>query len=326
MVVSEVNKITPDGLPSLLIENAPPEIKTSAFPLTRPEIYYGESTQDPVFVHTAREEFDYPSGDQNKYSTYKAPEVFLLARSAENCRCGFPGRAEYYFHEYLTGQSRMMIHRNVRDRLAHMAGFLQWDPDPYLVITDDGRLVWMADGYTTSQSHPYAATIPVTELDEDANYIRNAVKATVDAYTGEVSLYVFDPSDPIILSFEKLFPKLFRPASEMPPDLRRHARYPEFCFVPKRKRTVFFICGIRRSSTTKRSGRSRTACRASRDSLHRCSRPTWWQLCPERKIPNFCWSSFQPPGKRQFDWLDGRSLRRRSIGETWSISSSRNSS
>jgi uncharacterized protein len=111
-----------------------------------------------------------------------------------------------------------------------MAGFLHWDPDPYLVITDDGRLVWMVDGYTTSLSHPYSATIPVTGLDEGANYIRNAVKATVDAYTGKVSLYVFDPSDPIIQAYEKLFPKLFQPASEMPADLRRHARYPEVLF------------------------------------------------------------------------------------------------
>jgi uncharacterized membrane protein (UPF0182 family) len=231
VVVSEVNKITPDGLPNLLIENAPPEIKSPGFRLTRPEIYYGESTQDPVFVHTARQEFDYPSGDQNKYSTYEGTGGFpvgsLPLRTAAAISQGEPN---IIFTSYLTAQSRMMIYRNVKDRLAHIAGFLQWDPDPYLVITDDGRLVWMVDGYTTSQSHPYSATIPIPELDGDANYIRNAVKATVDAYTGKISLYVFDPSDPIIQSFEKLFPKLFLPASQMPPDLRRHARYPEVLF------------------------------------------------------------------------------------------------
>ena len=124
----------------------------------------------------------------------------------------------------------MMIYRQVQDRLAHLASFLLWDPDPYLVITDDGRLVWMVDGYTTSLSHPYSATLPVTGLDEGANYIRNAVKATVDAYTGEMSLYVFDPTDPIIQAYQHLFPKLFRPASEMPADLRRHTRYPEVLF------------------------------------------------------------------------------------------------
>jgi uncharacterized membrane protein (UPF0182 family) len=123
-----------------------------------------------------------------------------------------------------------MIYRNVPARLNHLAGFLHWDPDPYLVITDDGRLVWMVDGYTTSLNHPYSAPLPVAGLDEGANYIRNAVKATVDAYTGKISLYIFDPTDPIIQAYEKLFPKLFLPASEMPADLRRHARYPEAMF------------------------------------------------------------------------------------------------
>jgi uncharacterized membrane protein (UPF0182 family) len=231
VVVSEVNKITPDGLPVLLIENAPPEIKSSGFQLTRPEIYYGESTQDPVFVHTAREEFDYPSGDQNKYSTYQGTGGFpigsFLLKTAAAISQGEPNMI---FTGYLTGQSRMMIYRKVRGRLAHLAPFLNWDPDPYLVVTDDGRLVWMVDGYTTSLSHPYSATLPVAGVDEGANYIRNAVKATVDAYTGKVSLYVFDPSDPIIQVYENLFPKLFGPASEMPPDLRRHARYPEVLF------------------------------------------------------------------------------------------------
>ncbi len=231
VVVSEVNKITRDGLPVLLIENAPPEIKSPGFQLTRPEIYYGESTQDPVFVHTAREEFDYPSGDQNKYSTYQGTGGFpigsFLLKTAAAISQGEPNMI---FTGYLTGQSRMMIYRKVRGRLAHLAPFLNWDPDPYLVVTDDGRLVWMVDGYTTSLSHPYSAALPVTGVDEGANYIRNAVKAAVDAYTGKVSLYVFDPIDPIIQVYENLFPKLFRPASEMPPDLRRHARYPEVLF------------------------------------------------------------------------------------------------
>ena len=230
-VVAEVNKITPDGLPVLLIENAPPEIKSPGFQLTRPEIYFGERTQDPVFVHTAREEFDYPSGDQNKYTTYQGTGGFpvgsLLLKAAAAIS---QGEASIIFTGYLTGQSRMMIYRNVQARLQHVAGFLLWDQDPYLVITDDGRLVWMVDGYTTSLSHPYAQTLPVAGLDEGANYIRNAVKATVDAYTGKISLFVFDPSDPIIQAYERLFPKLFRPASEMPADLRRHARYPEAIF------------------------------------------------------------------------------------------------
>jgi len=230
-VVSEVNKITLDGLPVLLLENAPPESKSPAFQLSRPEVYYGEKTQDPVFVHTAREEFDYPSGDQNKYSTYQGSGGFpvgsFLLKAAATISQAEPN---IVFTSYLTGQSRMMIHRRVQDRLKEVASFLLWDPDPYLVITDDGRLVWMVDGYTTSLSHPYSQTLPVPGLDDGANYIRNAVKATVDAYTGKVSLYVFDPGDPIIQAYENLFPKLFLPAANMPADLRKHVRYPEVLF------------------------------------------------------------------------------------------------
>jgi hypothetical protein len=231
VVMSEVNKITPDGLPVLLIENAPPEVKAPGFQVTRPEIYFGEKTQDPVFVHTAREEFDYPSGDQNKYSTYQGTGGFpvgsLLLKTAAAISEGEPN---IVFTSYLKGESRMMIHRNVQERLQYLAGFLDWEHDPYLVITDDGRLVWMVDGYTTSQLHPYSATIPVPGLPDGVNYIRNSVKATVDAYDGKISLYVFDPTDPIIQSYQHLFPKLFLPASDMPADLRRHTRYPEAIF------------------------------------------------------------------------------------------------
>jgi hypothetical protein len=230
-VVAEVNKITPDGLPVLLIKNAPPEIKSPGFQLTRPEIYYGEKTQDPVFVHTAREEFDYPSGDQNKYSTYRGTGGFPVGSFPMKLAAAISeGETNIVFTGYLTGDSRMMIYRNVKARLAHLASFLTWDPDPYLVITDDGRLVWMADAYTTSLSHPYSAALPVAGMDDGANYIRNTVKATVDAYTGQMNLYVFDPADPIIQAYQKLFPQLFHPMSEMPADLRRHARYPEAMF------------------------------------------------------------------------------------------------
>ncbi len=231
VVLSEVNKITPDGLPVLLIKNAPPEVGSPGFQLARPEIYFGDKTQDPVFVHTAREEFDYPSGDQNKYSTYQGTGGFPVGSFLLKIAAAISeGEPNIIFTGYLTGESRMMIHRKVQDRLGYLAGFLHWDQDPYLVITDDGKLVWMVDGYTTSLSHPYSATLPVAGLEEGANYIRNAVKATVDAYTGKISLYVFDPGDPIIQAYEHLFPKLFRPASEMPADLRRHARYPEALF------------------------------------------------------------------------------------------------
>ncbi len=230
-VVSEVNKTTSDGLPALLIENAPPEIKSPGFRLSRPEIYYGESTHDPVFVNTSQEEFDYPSGEQNKYSKYQGTGGFPVGSLPIQAAAALSlGEPNILFTRYFTPQSRMMIHRDVHGRLATLAGFVHWDADPYLVITDAGELVWMVDGYTTSRAHPYSATLPVAGLRGGANYIRNSVKATVDAYHGRLVLYVFDPADPIIQAYQRLFPTLFKPASEMPADLRRHARYPEVLF------------------------------------------------------------------------------------------------
>jgi uncharacterized protein len=230
LVLSEVSQMTPDGLPVLLIDDAPPKVKTPSLKLTRPEIYYGEVTHEPVFVHTAQKEFNYPSGEQNAQSTYEGKGGFpissIFMRAAAALEEGEPN---ILLTDYFTRESRMMIHRRVRDRLEHLAGFLEWDNDPYLVITDDGRLVWMIDGYTTSSAHPFSRAIETQEMGR-LNYIRNAVKATVDAYDGETHLYVFTPDDPIIAAYEQLFPDLFRPASAMPADLRRHTRYPEMMF------------------------------------------------------------------------------------------------
>ncbi len=230
LVLAEVSNITPDGLPVLLIENAPPEVKTPSLKLTRPEIYYGEVVHEPVFVHTAQQEFNYPSGADNVFARYEGkggiPISSLTMRLAAAIR---EGDANILLTDYLTGESRMMIRRKVSDRLEALAGFIQWDADPYLVITDDGRLVWMVDGYTTSDAHPYSRALDLSGIGS-VNYIRNSVKATVDAYDGACKLYIFAPSDPIILAYQKLFPNLFRPLSEMPADLRRHARYPETLF------------------------------------------------------------------------------------------------
>ncbi|HUB31631.1 MAG TPA: UPF0182 family protein, partial [Bryobacteraceae bacterium] len=144
LVLSEVSQMTPDGLPVLLIDDAPPKVKTSSLKLTRPEIYYGEVTHEPVFVHTAQKEFNYPSGEQNAQSTYEGKGGFpissIFMRTAAALEEGEPN---ILLTDYLTPDSRMMIHRRVRDRLEQLAGFLEWDNDPYLVITDDGRLVWM---------------------------------------------------------------------------------------------------------------------------------------------------------------------------------------
>jgi uncharacterized membrane protein (UPF0182 family) len=123
----------------------------------------------------------------------------------------------------------MMIHRRVVDRLDQLANFILWDGDPYLVVTDNGRLVWIVDGYMTSNAHPYSRTLDLEGVGS-VNYIRNSIKATVDAYDGTVHMYVFDPADPLVNAYRNLFPDLFQDASAMPADLRRHARYPELIF------------------------------------------------------------------------------------------------
>src|SRR5258708_18479726 len=141
VVLSEGNQITPDGLPVLLIKNAPPEVGSPGFQLARPEIYFGDKTQDPVFVHTAREEFDYPSGDQNKYSTYQGTGGFPVGSFLLKIAAAISeGEPNFILTCYLTGENRMMIHRKVQDRLGYLAGFLHWDQDPYLVITADVTL------------------------------------------------------------------------------------------------------------------------------------------------------------------------------------------
>jgi uncharacterized membrane protein (UPF0182 family) len=230
LVLAPVSKITPDGLPVLLIDNAPPVVKTKSLTLTRPELYYGELTHEPVFVNTAQAEFNYPSGEDNVRSRYEGKGGFPISsfpmRLAAAVREGEPS---IMLTDYFTANSRMMIRRRVRERLQELAGFLEWDPDPYLVITDAGRLVWMVDGYTTSDAHPYSRAVDLGDLGR-VNYIRNAVKATVDAYDGETHLYVFAPDDPLIGAYQRLFPQLFRQASEMPADIRKHARYPETLF------------------------------------------------------------------------------------------------
>ena len=230
LVVAEANRITPDGLPMLFVQDAPPKVKTASLKLTRPEIYYSEIAHEPVFVNTDQPEFNYPSGSENVYTKYEGRGGFPISSLGMRLAAAISG-SDYniLLTKYFTGESRMMIHRRVTERLEQMAGFMKWDTDPYMVLTPEGRLMWMVDGYTTSSSHPYSRSVRTESLGR-INYIRNSVKATVDAYDGAVNLYIFDESDPIIQAYSRLFPKLLKPASEMPAELRAHARYPEVLF------------------------------------------------------------------------------------------------
>jgi hypothetical protein len=230
LLMAEANKITPTGLPVLFIKDAPPMISVPDLKFTRPDIYYGEEVHDPVFVRTAQEEFDYPSGSENKLVHYDGQGGFpISALWLRSLAAVALGDWNILLTSNLKPESRMMIHRNVRERLHELAGFVNWETDPYLVLTDSGHLVWIVDGYMTSDAHPYSGAISTDNLGT-FNYIRNSVKATIDAYDGTVKMYVFDEQDPLLAAYRRLFPRLFTPAAEMPADLRRHVRFPEMIF------------------------------------------------------------------------------------------------
>ena len=230
VVVAEAARMTAEGSPLLLIQNAPPEIRTPSLKLTRPEIYYGEVSHDPVFVHTRQPEFNYPSAAGNVENRYQGRGGFPISSPLLRFAAAVSsGDWNILLTSYLAPESRMMIRRKVRDRLQELAGFITWDADPYLVITKEGRLTWLVDGYTTSDAHPYSRAYRVGE-GSTINYIRNSVKASVDAYDGTVKLYVFDEQDPVLAAYRRLFPRLLTPLSQMPAELRAHARYPELIF------------------------------------------------------------------------------------------------
>lgn len=230
LVLAEANRISPTGLPELLIRNAPIEVHAPGLQLTRPEIYYGEESSDPVFVRTKQPEFNFPSGSDDVNTRYDGHGGFPISSMPLRLTAAW-ARSDWniVLSDAFTEESRMMMRRAVRPRLQELAPFIRWDQDPYLVIAEDGSLLWMIDGYTTSDRHPYARDISRSALGS-FNYIRNSVKATIDAYDGDVQMYVFDTEDPLIQSYTRLFPALFKAESEMPANVRSHARSPEFLF------------------------------------------------------------------------------------------------
>jgi uncharacterized membrane protein (UPF0182 family) len=230
IVMAESNQITANGLPVLFVKDAPPTISVPDLKLTRPEIYYGEITHEPVFVRTAQPEFNFPAGEHNEQTRYDGTGGFPISSLALRTAAAIEhGDWNILLTSYLTPESRMMIHRRITERLSTLAGFILWDSDPYLVVDAKGRLVWIVDGYMTSDAHPYSRLIDF-EGQPSFNYIRNSVKATIDAYDGTVKLYLFDETDPLISAYRNLFPDLFIPASSMPADLKAHVRYPEIIF------------------------------------------------------------------------------------------------
>ncbi|MDY7108440.1 MAG: UPF0182 family protein [Planctomycetota bacterium] len=246
LTLATVSDFTPDGLPNLLVKDIPPKSEAPALKVDRPEIYYGELARQPVVTNTSEKEFDHPSGDENVYVRYDGRGGVEMRNLWRKFVFGwrFDG-TRFLLSGYPRGESRVLFRRTVRRRVKALAPFLRFDADPYLVLAD-GRLYWIIDAYTTSSRFPYSEPFSSTEIIEykageqtrrmrntavsyldGANYVRNSVKAVVDAYNGSVDFYVFEPGDPIITTWRGVFPGLFKDRADMPEALEKHIRYPE---------------------------------------------------------------------------------------------------
>ncbi len=227
ITMNPVNGFTPEGLPTLILSNMPLQTTVPSIFVTRPEIYFGELTNTDVYVKTRQQEFNYPQGQTNSLTFYEGTGGIQIGGFLRRVLIAFERGdiTKLPFSDDVTEQSRLLMRRNVRERVAALAPFLIYDSDPYIVIGDDGRLSWIIDGFTTSDSYPYSThyTLRSTPI----NYMRNSVKVAIDAYDGTTSLYVFDPQDPMITAYRRIFPALFKDAASMPPALRKHVRYPE---------------------------------------------------------------------------------------------------
>jgi hypothetical protein len=217
VAASPVSLVTRDGLPTFYLKDLPPQ---GLIEITSPQIYFGERTDSYVVGGTDLPEFDYPKEDGNVTTSYSADEGipmswwnrFLFAIHLRDLNLVLNGD--------ISADSRLLFRRNIVDRTREIAPFLVYDGDPYIVISEEGRLFWMHDAYTSSSRFPYST--PLGRI----NYIRNSVKVLTDAYNGNVTFYISDEEDPIIRGYAGAFPELFRPISEMPEQMRRHVRYP----------------------------------------------------------------------------------------------------
>jgi uncharacterized membrane protein (UPF0182 family) len=227
ITMNPVNGFTPEGMPTLLLSNMPMQRADSAPAVTRPEVYFGQLTDTDVYVRTRQPEFNYPQGEGKSLSSYQGTGGIEMGGLLRRILISFDrgDLTKVPFSDDIGPSSRLLMRRNIRDRVRALAPFLTLESDPYITIGDDGRLRWIIDAFTTSDTFPYATHYPLR--DEQINYLRNSVKVVIDAYNGETAFYVFDTEDPIIAAWRGIFPSLFKDASAMPPDLRRHVRYPE---------------------------------------------------------------------------------------------------
>ena len=227
ITMNPVNGFTQEGLPTLMLSNMPVQSTVHNLSVTRPEVYFGELTDTDVYVKTRQQEFNYPQGDTNNLTSYQGSGGIVLGSFLRRVLLAFDRNdlAKLPFSDDVNSQSRLLMRRNVRERAAALAPFLTFEQDPYIVIGDDGRLSWIMDAFTTSGNYPYSTHYGLGN--RSINYMRNSVKVVIDAYDGTTTFYVFDPEDPILAAYRRVFPSLFKDAATMPADLRKHLRYPE---------------------------------------------------------------------------------------------------
>lgn len=238
VVASRVDQATGQGTPSFVVSEIPPKSVPGAPAVADPRIYYGELEETPyVVVRSELEEVDFPVDDNPQgfqSNTYAGRGGIQLSSTFRRLAFAWRNRdANLLLSSSVTKDSRIMFRRSIRSRVQAVAPFLKLDHDPYIVMTKD-RLVWVLDAYTTTAMYPYSERINLADasrLTGSANYIRNSVKATVDAIDGTVTLYVSDPEDPIIRTWRKVFPGNFRALDQMPAEVREHVRYPEDLFL-----------------------------------------------------------------------------------------------
>ncbi|MBR4024398.1 MAG: UPF0182 family protein [Firmicutes bacterium] len=226
VAMSRVDKVTSSGQPDVLVGNIPPVSAVDEIEITRPEIYFGELSNDYVVVGTKEQEFDYPNGDSNSYNMYEGNagiKMNLFNRLVFAIR---EGSLKLLVSSNINGDSRIIINRNVVDRVHTIMPYLSYENDPYMV-TVDGKLYWIIDAYTVSNLYPYSE--PYSE-ETNVNYIRNSVKVVIDAYNGNTDYYVIDENDPIAQTYAKIYPTLFKKLDQMPEGLKAHLRYANTLF------------------------------------------------------------------------------------------------
>lgn len=224
LTMSPVNKVTSSGQPSMVVRNVPPVSDYKELEVTVPQIYFGELTNDYVVVNTDEQEFDYPMGEElqtTKYQGTAGIKLNFLNKVLYSIR---EGSFKLLVSGGVNSDSKIIINRNIMDRVNKIAPFLSYDEDPYAVVVN-GKIYYIIDGYTTTKYFPYAEP-----FNENANYIRNSFKVIIDAYNGDVNYYIVDEKDPLVETYSKIFPKLFKPMSDMPKEFISHLRYPQTMF------------------------------------------------------------------------------------------------